>query len=105
MEKLTVKLLKKLLPEHCDWKTVLEWEENYKKRDLKVSSSYKTCLIATQKHGDDMVIRFGAVFPKKNYTEYDYKYYNVSARNGNPILIDKKDIIAVSFVPNFYIIF
>lgn len=102
MNKTIKKMYKKELPEDAEWKTVEEWELWYKDRDLNISNSYTQCLIACEKHGEDIEILFGARNPKNGYKDYDYIYYNVSAHSANPIVLNKKDIIAISFLPSFY---
>ena len=96
------KMFKKELPSEANWKTVTEWEKYFTERKLNIAHSYTHCLIACEKHGDDIEILFGALQPKNDYKDYEYVYYNVSAHSAEPRILDKEDIIAISFLPDFY---
>ena len=95
-------LLIKLSPTELNWISIREFRGCQDKLFPK-SYSYHTILIATEKHGNDLVVNVGCVQPNDDYT--DFKIYSKRSgvtRAAPDFEEDLDNIVAIAII-DYYI--
>ena len=91
-------LLIKLLPTSIKWIT----KEELSAQTKNISKSYKECLIATEKHGNDIQIHFGYLRPTNNYEDFQiYAKCNGLSKEYPDHIIDINKIIGIGFIEQY----